>query len=154
MNNFFVIHLLQSSTRTCFDQYLPHLQEFLLNQYTGRSLTESDDTKCCINTIWPLENEQDISRNMYRITINVFKKNCASSWSMAKSIMSLSQWHLSVQSALFYKLWSSDGTRNSCRPRGNGVPLQCRQAARKTLIKGKWHAESLLKLLLLLLRSE
>jgi len=65
-----------------------------------------------------------------------------------------SQWQLSLQRALFYKLWSSDGSPNSCRPRGNGVPSQCRQAARKTLIKGKWHAESLLKLLLLLLRSE
>jgi hypothetical protein len=32
---------------------------------TGRSLTESDDTRCCINTIWPPEDEQDITRNMY-----------------------------------------------------------------------------------------
>jgi hypothetical protein len=67
--------------------------------------------------------------------------------------MSLSQWQLNVQRALFYKLWSSDGRPNSCRPRGNGVQLQCRQHARKTLIKGKWHADSLLKLLLLLLCS-
>jgi hypothetical protein len=28
-------------------------------------LTESDDTKCCINTIWPPDDEQDISQNMY-----------------------------------------------------------------------------------------
>jgi len=32
---------------------------------TGRSFTESDDTRCCINTIWPREDEQDIARNMY-----------------------------------------------------------------------------------------
>jgi len=33
--------------------------------FTGRSLTESNDTRCCINTIWPPEDEQDIARNMY-----------------------------------------------------------------------------------------
>jgi len=34
---------------------------------TGRSLTESDDTRCCINTIWPPEDEQDTctARNTY-----------------------------------------------------------------------------------------
>ena len=32
---------------------------------TGRSLTESDDTRCCINALWPPEDEQDIARNMY-----------------------------------------------------------------------------------------
>jgi len=34
----------------------------------------SDDTRCCVNTIWP-EDEQDIARNMYiwRIVINVLK---------------------------------------------------------------------------------
>jgi len=40
----FLIHLLQSST--CFEQHLAHLQEV-----TVRSLTESDDTRRCINTI-------------------------------------------------------------------------------------------------------
>ena len=32
--------------------------------YTGRSLTDSDDTRYCINTIWPPEYEQDIAWNM------------------------------------------------------------------------------------------
>jgi hypothetical protein len=32
---------------------------------TGQSLTESDDTRCCIKTIWPPEDEQDIARSMY-----------------------------------------------------------------------------------------
>jgi hypothetical protein len=32
---------------------------------TGRSLTESDDTRCCINTIWSPKNEQDFARNIY-----------------------------------------------------------------------------------------
>jgi hypothetical protein len=31
---------------------------------TGRSPTESDDTRRCVNTIWPPEDEQDIARNM------------------------------------------------------------------------------------------
>ena len=40
-------------------------KKFFLNRYTGRSLTDSDDTRCYINTIWPPEDEQDIARNMY-----------------------------------------------------------------------------------------
>jgi len=28
---------------------------------------ESDDTRCCSNTIWPPENEHGIARNMSRI---------------------------------------------------------------------------------------
>ena len=39
--------------------------QFFLNLCTERSLTESDDTICCINTIWPPEDEQDIAGNMY-----------------------------------------------------------------------------------------
>jgi len=34
------------------------------NFCTGRLLTESDDTRCCSNTIWPPEDEQNIARNM------------------------------------------------------------------------------------------
>ena len=34
-------------------------------QHLVSSLTESDDTKCCINTILPPEHEQDIARNTY-----------------------------------------------------------------------------------------
>jgi len=34
-------------------------------QCTGRSLTESDETRRCINTICPPEDEQDIAPNMY-----------------------------------------------------------------------------------------
>ena len=30
------------------------------------SVSESDDTRCCINTIWPPEDEKDIARNMYK----------------------------------------------------------------------------------------
>jgi hypothetical protein len=40
-------------------------RESSLNLCTGQSLTESDDTRCRINTIWPPEDEQDIARNMY-----------------------------------------------------------------------------------------
>ena len=38
---------------------------FFLNLCTGRSFTESDDTRCGVNTISPPEDEQDIARNMY-----------------------------------------------------------------------------------------
>ena len=31
---------------------------------TGRPLTESDDTGCCINKIWPPDDEHDVAQNM------------------------------------------------------------------------------------------
>ena len=34
------------------------------NLCTGRSLTDSYDTRCCINTIWPPDDEHDVARNM------------------------------------------------------------------------------------------
>ena len=40
-------------------------KKLFLNLCTERSLTESDDTRCCINAIWPPEDEQHIARNMY-----------------------------------------------------------------------------------------
>ena len=43
---YFIIHLFQSST--CFEQCRAYHQEV---KCTGRPLTESDDTRCCINTI-------------------------------------------------------------------------------------------------------
>ena len=39
--------------------------QIVLIQHLVSSLTDSDDTRCCINTIWPPEDEQDIARNMY-----------------------------------------------------------------------------------------
>jgi len=49
-----------------------------VHKCTGRSLTENYDTRCCINTVLPPEDEQDITRNMYiyRIVINVLKNLC------------------------------------------------------------------------------
>jgi len=38
-----------------------------LNQRTVRPVTESDDTRCCNNTICPPEDEQGTARNMSRI---------------------------------------------------------------------------------------
>jgi hypothetical protein len=35
-----------------------------LNQCTVQPLTESDDTRCCNNTICPPEDEHSIARNM------------------------------------------------------------------------------------------
>jgi hypothetical protein len=37
----------------------------IIHMYLFRPLTDSDDTTCCINTIWLPEDEQDIARNMY-----------------------------------------------------------------------------------------
>ena len=38
-----------------------------VHRCTGQSPTESDDTKCCIDTIIPPEDGQRTARNMYRI---------------------------------------------------------------------------------------
>ena len=38
-----------------------------LNRHTVRPFTESDDTRCCNNTICPSEDEQGTARNMMRI---------------------------------------------------------------------------------------
>jgi hypothetical protein len=36
-----------------------------VHRCTGRSVTDSEDTRCCSNTIWTPEDEQIIARNMY-----------------------------------------------------------------------------------------
>ena len=43
-----------------------HVEDYniSLNLCTGRPLTESDDSRCCINTIWPPDDEHDVARNM------------------------------------------------------------------------------------------
>jgi len=38
-----------------------------LNRRTVRPFTESDNTRCCNNTIWPPEDEHGTARNMSRI---------------------------------------------------------------------------------------
>jgi hypothetical protein len=38
-----------------------------MHRCTVRPLTESDDTRCCNNKIWPPEDENSIARNMSRI---------------------------------------------------------------------------------------
>jgi hypothetical protein len=39
--------------------------QIVLMLHLVSSLTDSDDTRCYINTIWPPKDEQDIARNMY-----------------------------------------------------------------------------------------
>jgi hypothetical protein len=43
------------------------LVESTLNRCTVRPITESDDTRCCNNTILPPEDEHSIAQNMSRI---------------------------------------------------------------------------------------
>jgi len=38
--------------------------QIVLIQHLVSSLSVSDNTRCCINTIWPPEDKQDIARNM------------------------------------------------------------------------------------------
>jgi len=49
------------------------LREDSPNLCTEQSPKESDDTRCCTNTICPPEDEHNSARNMYRNIINVLK---------------------------------------------------------------------------------
>ena len=42
-------------------------QQSALNRHTVRPFTESDDTRCCNNTICPPEDEQGTARNVLRM---------------------------------------------------------------------------------------
>jgi hypothetical protein len=46
------------------DRSVHSLWKNFLDLCTEWSLTDSDDTRCCINTIWRPEDKQDIPRNM------------------------------------------------------------------------------------------
>ena len=43
------------------------------NLRTEQPPNESDDTRCCTNTICPPEDEHNSARNMYRSIINILK---------------------------------------------------------------------------------
>jgi len=63
MHKFFIlVYLLNSST--CFEYYHAHLQEDSRNLCTEQSPKESDDNRCCTNTICPPEDEHDSAGNM------------------------------------------------------------------------------------------
>jgi hypothetical protein len=55
-------HLVSSPSVS--DRPVHRLKEFSLNLCTNWSFTESDDTRCCINTIWPPDDEHNAARNM------------------------------------------------------------------------------------------
>ena len=73
---YFTIRLLQSST--CFENYMLIIRRVnCINAASGivtlskwpsgaldGHLTESDDTRCCINKIHPPDDEHDVARNM------------------------------------------------------------------------------------------
>jgi hypothetical protein len=37
-------------------------------------------TRCCIDAIDPPDDERKVARNMWRIEINIYRRNCASRW--------------------------------------------------------------------------
>ena len=39
------------------------------SQFTGQTFTESEDTRCCVNTIFPPEDGHVNARNMSRIIV-------------------------------------------------------------------------------------
>jgi hypothetical protein len=46
---------------TCLEHCHAHHQEFSLNLCTGRTLTKSDDTRCCIFKILPPDDEHNVA---------------------------------------------------------------------------------------------
>ena len=47
----------------------PTLIESAVNQCTVQTFTESEDTRCCVNTIFPPEDRHVNARNMSRMTV-------------------------------------------------------------------------------------
>jgi len=43
-----------------------------LNRYTVQPFTESDDTRCCVNTICPPKDGYVNARNMSRIVVSIY----------------------------------------------------------------------------------
>jgi len=55
---------------TCFEHLRAHLQESALNKCTVQPFTESDDTGCCVNTIFPPKDGHVNARNNIHIVMN------------------------------------------------------------------------------------
>jgi hypothetical protein len=53
------------------DRPVHRLRQNSLNLCTGRSPTDSDETRCCINTIWHPDDKHDVARNRQRTVINL-----------------------------------------------------------------------------------
>jgi len=69
--NVLVQHLV-SSLSLC-DCSLQRLREVYRNLCSEQSPTECDDTRCCIKTICPPEDEHNSARNIQKNIINVLK---------------------------------------------------------------------------------
>ena len=67
----FTQHLVSSlSVNVCTVQWLrADSAESALNQCIVQTFTESEDTRCCVNTIFPPEDGQVNVRNMSRIIV-------------------------------------------------------------------------------------
>jgi hypothetical protein len=101
----FLLYIYLFRFSTCFEQTFAHHQESQLYQYNMwyMSLCVGDRpvcrsvpsrpayrrvtfTRCCIDTIDSPDDEHKVARNMYRIEINVYKRNCTSSWLVIRII--------------------------------------------------------------------
>jgi hypothetical protein len=51
-------------------------------------------TRCCIDTINSPDDEHEVARNMYRIQINIYKKEFASRWSFTRILSQLNPLHI------------------------------------------------------------
>jgi len=56
--------MLSTPRLTLVSFQLSKKEQFFLNRCTGQSPTESDDIRCCIDTITPPEDEQRTAQNM------------------------------------------------------------------------------------------
>ena len=63
-----MLHLVSSLSVS--DRTVYRLREFSLNLCTGRLLTESDDTRCCINKIQPSDDEHIMLETCTGLIIN------------------------------------------------------------------------------------
>ena len=64
-----IMHNFLYSLTICMLHYYPTALQSALNQCTVQTFTESEDTRCCVNTIFPPEDGHVNARNMSRIIV-------------------------------------------------------------------------------------
>ena len=82
-------------------------------------------TRCCIDTIDSPDDKHKVARNMYRIEINIYERNCASSWLFIRQII--------------YCCYIPHSS-SACDKNGNTMRqcVSCLQTSRKPVIQLYW----------------
>jgi hypothetical protein len=72
-------------------------------------------TRCCINTFDSPDDEHKVAQNMVRIEINIYKRNCASSW-LFVGIKTVTYVRVAQNAGNFDWLWHYQLPKKDCGP--------------------------------------